>query len=74
MDDANDQSPDVCRTELDSHANMPVVGKGVYVLAHTGRNASVSPYNPDYASMLVSTYQHELKLLNRIKARQGLSI
>ena len=32
------------------------------------------PNNPDYASMLVSTYQHELKLLNRIKSRQGLSI
>jgi cytochrome c-type biogenesis protein CcmH/NrfG len=32
------------------------------------------PNNPDYASMLVSTYQHELKLLNRVKSKQGLSI
>lgn len=32
------------------------------------------PNNPDYASMLVSTYQHELKLLNRVKSNQGLSI
>jgi hypothetical protein len=32
------------------------------------------PNNPDYPSMLVSTYQHELKLLNRVKSKQGLSI
>jgi hypothetical protein len=32
------------------------------------------PNNPDYASMLVTTYQHEIKLLNRIKSRQGISI
>ena len=32
------------------------------------------PNNPDYAAMLVSTYQHELKLLNRVKSRKGLSI
>ncbi len=32
------------------------------------------PSNPDYSSMLVQTYQHELKLLNRVKTRKGLSI
>lgn len=32
------------------------------------------PSNPDYPSMLVNTYQHELKLLNRVKSRNGLSI
>ena len=32
------------------------------------------PNNPDYAAMLVMTYQHELKLLNRVKSRKGLSI
>ena len=36
------------RTELDSHANMPVVVNGAYLLNDTGRTASVSPYNPDY--------------------------
>lgn len=32
------------------------------------------PNNPDYSSMLVDTYQHELQLLNRVKSRRGLSI
>ena len=35
-------------TELDSHANIPVVGKHTYVIADTGRSATVSAYNPDY--------------------------
>lgn len=32
------------------------------------------PNNPDYSSMLVNTYQHELKLLNKVKSQRGLSI
>ena len=39
---------EMTRTELDTHANMPVVGKSAYVLEDTGCSASVSPYNPDY--------------------------
>ena len=39
------------RTELDSHANMPVVGMNAYVISQTGRSASVNPYNPDYSPM-----------------------
>lgn len=39
------------RTELDSHANMPVVGKGAYLLNETARTASVSAYNPNYSPM-----------------------
>ena len=42
------------RTELDSHANMPVVGKKCYVLTDTGKTADVSPYTPDYDAMKVS--------------------
>ena len=42
MDDA------ATRIELDSHANMPVVGRQVFILNETGRTASVSAYNPDY--------------------------
>eukprot|EP00957_Ditylum_brightwellii_P176397 13432598-Ditylum_brightwellii.AAC.1 len=36
------------RTELDSHANMPVVGRHAYVISDTGRVADVSPFTPDY--------------------------
>ena len=36
------------RTELDSHANMPVVGKNAYILAEHGKTISVSPFSPDY--------------------------
>ena len=35
-------------TELDSHANMPVVGKHAYIIAETGKNVDVSPFTPDY--------------------------
>lgn len=39
------------RTELDSHANMTVVGKGAYILSDTGRTAAVNPCNPEYYTM-----------------------
>jgi hypothetical protein len=41
------------RTELDSHANMPVVGQNAYIISDTGRVADVSPFTPDYASMQI---------------------
>ena len=41
------------RTELDSHANMPVVGRHAYVISDTGRVADVSPFTPDYSSMQI---------------------
>ena len=36
------------RTELDSHANMCVVGECALVLIDTGKKADVSPFTPDY--------------------------
>ncbi|MEM7375797.1 MAG: hypothetical protein AAF587_44810, partial [Bacteroidota bacterium] len=41
------------RMELDSHANMPVVGNQAYFLAHTGESAEVKPYNPDYPTKTI---------------------
>ena len=35
------------RMELDSHANMPVVGRNAYVLSDTGRRTLVGAYHPD---------------------------
>ena len=36
------------RTEFDSHANMPLVGCEAYIIADTGKKATVYPYSPDY--------------------------
>ena len=44
MVDASEQS----RTELDSHANMPVVRRNAYILAELGKTVDVSPFTPDY--------------------------
>jgi hypothetical protein len=41
------------RTELDSHANMPVVGRHAYVMSDTGRIADVNPFTPDYNPMQI---------------------
>ena len=39
-------------TELDSHANMLVVGKHAYIIAETGKKVDVSPFTPDYNCLL----------------------
>ena len=41
------------RTELDSHTNMPVVGKHAYIIAETGKKVDVSPFTPDYKPLTV---------------------
>ena len=41
------------RMELDSHANMPVVGKHAYIIAKTGKKVDVSPFMPDYQPLMV---------------------
>jgi hypothetical protein len=39
------------------------------------KNALVAqPNNPSYTLMLVSTYQQELNLLNKVKGNKGVSI
>ena len=39
------------RTELDSHANMVVVGRNCYVLQDTQRKANVSAFSPNYETL-----------------------
>ena len=39
--------------ELDSHANMPVVGKHAYIITKTGKKVDVSPFMPDYQPLMV---------------------
>ena len=52
-DDRNDieVQDEESRTELDSHANMCVVGKCTLVLSDTGKKADVSPFTPDYDAL-----------------------
>ena len=46
-----DEADEISRTELDSHANMPVVGRHSKILLDTGNRAQVSPFTPDYNSL-----------------------
>ena len=39
------------RTELDSHANMLVVGRHAYIINFSGRKVDVRPFTPQYKSM-----------------------
>ena len=45
---AHESLPSEFCFDLDSHANMPVVGKGAYILNYTGRSAEFSAYSPEY--------------------------
>ena len=53
LDRQDDMRDNEARTELDSHANMPVVGRNAYILSETGKMVDVSPFTPDYQSMAV---------------------
>ena len=50
--DDGDPGPE-SRTDLDSHANMPVIGGGAYIQAKHNRVCEVSPYTPNYEPMKV---------------------
>ena len=52
------------RTELDSHANMPVVGKHGYIIAETGKTVDVSPFTPDYKLLPVPLVDATIKYNN----------
>ena len=41
------------RTELDSHANKPVVGREALVVKQSGKMVEVSPFTPDYKPIKV---------------------
>ena len=57
MEDVNESS----RTELDSHANMPVIGRNVYILSTIGETVDVAPFTPDYISISVELVDAALK-------------
>ena len=47
-DDVNMEDNYQSTCELDSHANMAVVGSESYIIEETGEIANVQPYSPDY--------------------------
>ena len=49
------------RTELDSHANMPCMGRDALVVSDTGRVMEVNPLTPDYDAMKVKLVGAVLK-------------
>ena len=51
----------VSRTDLGSHANMPVVGTHSTIISDTGRIADISPYTPDYKCMQVKIVGEAVK-------------
>ena len=51
-------------TELDSLANMPVVGKHAYIIAKTGKMVDVSPFTPDYKPLTVPLVDAMIKCDN----------
>ena len=57
MEDVNISS----RTELDSHANMPVIGMNAYILSKIGETVDVAPFTPDYKSINVELVDAALK-------------
>ena len=57
MEDVNKSS----RTELDSHANMPVIGRNAYILSKIGETVDVAPFTPDYKPISVELVDAALK-------------
>ena len=49
------------RTEFDSHANMPVIGKNAYILSIIGETVDVAPFTPDYKPIRVESVDATLK-------------
>eukprot|EP00957_Ditylum_brightwellii_P088303 6726846-Ditylum_brightwellii.AAC.1 len=49
------------RTDLDSHANMPCMGRDALVVFENGRVMEVNPFTPDYDAMKVRLVDAALK-------------
>ena len=57
MEDVNESS----RTELDSHANMVVIGMKAYILSTIGETVDVAHFTPDYKPISVELVDAALK-------------
>ena len=57
IQDVNESS----RTELHSHANMPVIAINAYILSKIGETVDVAPFTPDYKPISVELVDVALK-------------
>ena len=57
IQDVNESS----RTELDSRANMPVIGMNAYIVSKIGETVDVAPFKPDYKPISVELVDAALK-------------
>ena len=57
MEDVNES----LRNELDSHANMLVIGRNAYILSKIGETVDVAPFTPDYKPISVELVHAALK-------------
>ena len=64
-DTSEDQGPTTgtpeSRTELDSHANMPVIGRHSYIISNTGKIADVNAFSPDHKTMQITIVDAAVK-------------
>ena len=61
-------------TELDSHANMPVVGKHACIIAETGKKVDVSPFTPDYKPLTVPLVDATVKYDNSYNGKSYIFV
>ena len=61
MGETKEAMDESSRTELDSHANMPVIGKNAYILSKIGETVDVAPFTPDYNPIRVELVDAALK-------------
>jgi hypothetical protein len=59
-EEVNAMEEEDSRTELDSHANMPVVGRNAYIISDTGRIADMNLFTLDYDKILHSEVSLQL--------------
>ena len=62
------------RTELDSHANMPVVGRYSFVLAESGKTVDVNPFTPDHKPLHVLMVEAAVKCMCLYKGKEYILI
>ena len=72
MNDSDDRVRS--RTELDSHANMPVVGRHSFVLADSGKTIDVNPFTPDYKPLQVPMVEAAVKYMCIFEGKEYILI
>ena len=62
------------QTELDSHANMPVVRKEALIVEQSGKTVEVSPFTPDYKPIKVEVVNAVLKYDSPLDGREYILV